>query len=118
MLIIHGISGRELTHHLSKNISQHLVSASFNATLANSVPIGVTYFERQSNSSVFRDFRDIRIELNTQEFQRLQANKFRSYLTQAIGKFHDPITKPAMDISLKKITEINSWLIIKVSEKN
>lgn len=95
---------------IEKNISQHLVSGSFNTTIANSIPLRVTYFERRSNSNIFRDFRDVRVELNTQEFQRMQADRFRKYLTGLGDKLRDPLAKPAMDASLKKITQINSWL--------
>lgn len=93
-----------------KNISQHLVSGSFNAVVAHSIPLRITYFERQSNSNIFRDFRDVRVELNTQELQQMQADKFRNYLTSLTDKLRDPLTKPAMDISLKKVTQLQSWL--------
>lgn len=95
---------------VEKNISQHLVTSSFNATIVNTIPLRITYFERRSNSNIFRDFRDVRVELNTQEFQQLHANKIREYLSGFSNKLRDPLIKPALEVSLKKITQLGSWL--------
>src|SRR5690606_21024453 len=68
------------TPFVENNISQHLLTGSFNATLANMIPLRITYFERRSNSHLFRDFRDIRVELNVPEFQKIKADQLRKYL--------------------------------------
>jgi hypothetical protein len=98
------------TPFVERNLSQHLVTGSFNATIANTIPLRVTYFERRSNSNIFRDFRDVRVELNAPEFQRMHADKLRKHLAGMTDKLRDPLAKPAMDASLKKITQLNSWL--------
>lgn len=98
------------TPMIEKNISQHLVTGSINAILVQTIPLRITYFERRSNSSVFQDFRDIRVELNTQELQKMRANKFRRYLVSLSDRLKDPLAKPVMDASFKKISELDSWL--------
>lgn len=95
---------------IQKDISQHFISASFNATVANYIPLRITYFERQSNSNIFKDFRDVRVEFDAPEFQRIQADKFRKYLTTISAQLRDPLAKPALDMSLGKINQIKSWL--------
>jgi hypothetical protein len=73
------------------NISQHLVTAGFNAVLVNRLPITITYTERQSNSPYFRDFRDVRVDLNVQQFRRMQQERLLKQLRSSIGGLDDSL---------------------------
>ena len=95
---------------VEKSIGQHLISGTMDLTIAKSIPIRVYYFERQSNSSYFKDFRDVKIELNTYQYQRLKQNAFRGHLATIAQKLIDPFTKYARDASLKSFEDSKSWL--------
>src|SRR5215218_9897627 len=78
------------TPFVEKDISQHFLNGTANLVIAQTVPVRLTYFERQTNSSVFRNYRDVRLEFNAQEFQKLQAEKLRKYYTSLSSRFQNP----------------------------
>ena len=86
-------------------IFQHLLSGKFSFTLSQSVPISLTYFQRESNSKYFKDYRDFRVELNVSEFQRLKAQKDQIYINGLLDQMRDPYTRTALDY-------INSELLV------
>ena len=92
------------------SIGQHLLTGSLNVTVASSLPLTITYFERQSNSQYFRDYRDIRVELNGAAFRQLQARKLASFVEEAIDKLKDPLSEPLLDYGNKQLTGLNDWL--------
>jgi hypothetical protein len=92
-----------------KNLSQHFFTTNLNFTIAQNIPIIVSYYDRESNSKYFRDYRDFRIEFNTQEFNRLQAQKLSAYTEQLIGQFQNPLTKPSLNYATKELDKIENW---------
>ncbi|MFD2920403.1 hypothetical protein ACFS6H_11815 [Terrimonas rubra] len=70
-----------------QNISQHHITASSDLTLAGLLPLRVTYFERRSNSPFFRDFRDIRVDVNTYEINRLKQARVREYINGQLKEY-------------------------------
>lgn len=70
-----------------QNISQHHITASSDLTLAGLLPLRVTYFERRSNSPFFRDFRDIRVDVNTYELNRLKQARVREYINGQLKEY-------------------------------
>lgn len=77
-------------------IIQHLGMATGNFVIAGKLPVTVSYIERQSNSSLFRDFRDIRADINGPELQRYQAEQLRQRLVQQVTSLKDSTTLPAI----------------------
>lgn len=75
---------------LWNNASQHLVSAGFNVVIAQAVPLRVTYLERKSNSAYFRDFRDLRVDVDVQQFRQLRLKKAMQRITWLSNDLHDP----------------------------
>src|SRR5215213_7754806 len=63
------------------NSSQHLIRASFSAVVADLLPVRVSYFERHSNSQIFQDFRDFKIEFDANEFFNMQKTKAQKRVT-------------------------------------
>jgi hypothetical protein len=92
------------------SVSQHLVSGQFNFTLSETVPVTLSYFERQSNSLFFRDYRDLRIELNAPEFQKIKTARINGYLDKLAGRLRHPLVKPALQASGLGLTELSSLL--------
>lgn len=79
------------------NVSQHLVSIGFRAVFAQTLPVMITYVERQSNSVYFKDFRDIRIDVDVQRYRQLRQVKALRSLTGYTEKLQDPLLPHAMN---------------------
>jgi hypothetical protein len=92
------------------SISQHLLTSRLDFTLSQTVPISMSYFERQTNSYYFRDYRDVRVEFNTQQFQKLKVAKLEQYLDDLSGQLRNPVIKPALDASIQQFDKLGDWL--------
>jgi hypothetical protein len=94
---------------IDNNVSQHLVSGSFTATIAQTIPVRITYFERHSNSSFFKDYRDITIDIDVQRYRQLQTQKTLANLKRSYQTFQDPLlpyAKKAVDQKLDQYRDI------------
>ncbi|KYP14099.1 MAG: hypothetical protein A1D16_00065 [Flavihumibacter sp. CACIAM 22H1] len=98
------------TPFVEKNISQHLITGTASVTVANAIPLRVTYFERQSNSTVFRDFRDVRVELDVAGFQKLKEKRLKEYLLNKYDQTKDPFLRPFKEQVGNRISRYKSWL--------
>lgn len=98
------------TPFVEKNLSQHLITSSASLTIANALPLRITYFERQSNSAVFRDFRDVRVELDVASFQQLKQKRIKDYLIGYYNQSKDPFVKPFQNQLGNNIDRYLSWL--------
>jgi hypothetical protein len=92
------------------SVSQHLVSGQFNFTVSETIPVTLSYFERQSNSVFFRDYRDLRIELNAPEFQRIKAARMNGYLDKLAGRLRHPLAQPVLKAGGVGLTELSNLL--------
>ncbi len=103
---------------IENNISQHLISGSFNATIAGTIPIRVTYIERQSNSIFFKDFRDIRVDVDVQRYRQMRMQKALADFKSVSGNMRDPILPfliQNVDLKLNKYRALlNSPKLIKM----
>ncbi|HEU4469608.1 MAG TPA: hypothetical protein VFR58_00870, partial [Flavisolibacter sp.] len=91
-------------------IGQHLLTGSMNLTVAGSIPLTITYFERQSNSRYFRDYRDLRVEFNPGAFQQLRARRLSDYVNHLSSQLKDPLDKTSLDYSNKQLHMLENWL--------
>lgn len=102
---------------IENNISQHLISGSINATIAQAIPIRVTYFERQSNSVFFKDFRDIRVDVDVQRYRQMRMKKALANFKNVSNNMRDPVLPYLMqsvDLKLNKYSALlNNPLFIK-----
>jgi hypothetical protein len=89
------------------NISQHLVGIGLRAVFAGTLPVMVTYIERQSNSAYFKDFRDIRIDLDMQQYRQLRQVKALKSLTGYTERLQDPLLPYAMNAATVKSNQFN-----------
>jgi hypothetical protein len=80
-----------------KDIFQHMVTARLDFTVKENFPLTLTYFQRESNSRYFRDYRDFKVEFNVGEFQRLREQKFRNYIAALTEQIRNPLTRPTLD---------------------
>lgn len=89
------------------NISQHLITAGFNAVLVNRLPVTITYTERQSSSPYFRDFRDVRVDLNVQQLRRMQQERLLNQLRSSIGGWDDSLLAYSRKAANLKFMQVN-----------
>lgn len=95
---------------IDNNVSQHLVTASFNALVAQAIPVRVTYFERQSNSVWFKDFRDITIDVDINRYRQLKSQKTLADLKASWQKMQDPSIPGAMQAAADKVNQYKNLL--------
>lgn len=102
---------------IENNLSQHLISGSFNATIAQAIPIRVTYFERQSNSIFFKDFRDVRVDVDVQRYQQMRMQKKLANFKMMSAKGRDPFLPYILKLTDQKInrykTLVNDPRVVK-----
>lgn len=92
------------------NITQHLITGQMNVTIAGNYPVRITYTERESNSNYFRDYRDVRVEFNIQEFQRIRSLRDQKYIQSLMSQVRSPVLKPSLDYSNLRLAQVNNWL--------
>lgn len=95
---------------IENNISQHLVSGSFNATIAQAIPIRVTYFERQSNSAFFKDFRDVRVDVDVQRYRQMRMQKALANFKNVSENMRDPALAHLMQAADVKLNQYKTLL--------
>ena len=83
-----------------QNISQHYLNVNADITIAGWLPIRMTLFHRSSNSAVFSDFTDFRVEYDAYTMQQWQANRVASIRNEMLSKLQNPL--PELQANLKK----------------
>lgn len=85
------------------DLSQHLLSANASFTLANTLPVRINYFGRETNSRYFKNYRDIRIDIDVEEYQKLRKEKFLATFKSSIQKLKDPLLPYALKTSRNQL---------------
>jgi hypothetical protein len=93
-----------------KNLWQHVIAGSANITIGSFLPIRVNYFERQTNSSYFRDYRDISIDLNTAQFRQLQSTRLQKILNEHMAAIAEPRWQEWANIEYKHYLDAEKLL--------
>ncbi len=74
---------------VENNVAQHLIAGNFSATIAGKLPLRVSYLQRQSNSKYFKNFVDVRVDVDVQQLRQLRRQKALSALTAYLDKMRD-----------------------------
>jgi hypothetical protein len=98
------------TPYAEGDIFQHIGMVNADFVIAGTVPITVNYFERQSNSELFRDFRDVRADINGPELRRLQLEKLRRELRDKIHSLEDKATLGNLNVQRKNQDDLRGLL--------
>lgn len=98
------------TPYAESDIFQHIGMVNADFVIAGTVPITVSYFERQSNSELFRDFRDVRADINGPVLRRLQVEKLRKTLRDKIESLEDKATLGNLNIQRKNQNDLKGLL--------
>lgn len=92
------------TPYAENDIVQHLGIVNGQFILKGILPVSVTYIERQSNSSLFADYRDVRADIDGPAMQRLQKEKLRQHLVKQIEQLEDSTVSKALTDERNKLT--------------
>ena len=98
------------TPYAENNIIQHLAMVNGQFILAGALPVNVSYIERQSNSSLFMDYRDVRADIDGPAMQRLQKEKLRQHLLRQVQRLDDSTVLPALNANQVKKTNFGNLL--------
>src|SRR5437868_6657323 len=93
-----------------KNIVQHFISSQFTITVKDLIPLTVTYFQRQSNSHFFPSYKDLRIELNQQQLQKIRSHQLQQFIAGLIPMIQHPWTKPALQLTELQLNKMEEML--------
>lgn len=91
-------------------IGQHFISGHWNVTVAQSFPITISYFERETNSNYFKNYRIIRAEFNSLRYQQNQSEKIKNYVKGLTEQLRNPLTKPLLSQFSNQSFQIEEWL--------
>jgi hypothetical protein len=98
------------TPFIQNGVEQNLVNAAANLLLADKFPVRVSIAIRRTNSSYFRDYTYVKLELNTSEFRKLQSDKLRSYFSDLTGQLMDPHLKQQMELQENRLKNLSGFL--------
>lgn len=109
------------TPYLENNILQHYTNVNLQFTIAETVPINVSFTDRESNSAMFRDFRDVRIDFDVAAFRRSRSNYIKHYFENAVQRMEDPLTEKMLKDDISQVSVLkpslnNSAIITTVIE--
>ncbi len=77
------------TPFLEKDIHQHVLITNGQFVAGGVLPVAVTYFERKSNSVLFRDYRDFRVVIDPALFRQLQAQRAKHKVIDKLKGLQD-----------------------------
>ena len=102
-------SGKD-SSFIEDNVSQNLLSGSFTATIAQTLPLRVTYLERRTNSKLFKDFRYISVDVDVQRYRQLSLQKALANFRNAAENRGDQLLPYAIQSVSQKLNQYNDLL--------
>lgn len=98
------------TPFAEKNLAQHFLTAQWGMVINERIPVRVTYSQRKSNSSYFRDYLDIKLELDNGQLNRIQQQGLQQYFSRSMDRWRDPLLRPIMDLTIERVKGLGNWL--------
>jgi hypothetical protein len=98
------------TPFAQKNFNQHTASGFLKFSVANSLPIRVSYLIRNGNSNYFKDIYDVRVELDVLAYRNQLADKFGRLLSDRLNHLRDSVSELAYYNKISEIKQLKEWL--------
>jgi hypothetical protein len=92
------------------DLSQHLVSASATFLLIDKLPIRVNYAGRETNSQFYRNYHDVRVEVDVQRLQRLRIKRAFKQFKENVESLRNPITAASLEEAKNKWLQTKNFL--------
>jgi len=94
------------TPFADKNVAQHSTTGQFGVTAFNAVPLNVSFFIRRTNSSLFADIHDIRVDFNPSQYSQLIKNSWLQKLDNQSKRIKDSLLNVLKQFNLSEIKKI------------
>jgi hypothetical protein len=86
-------------------LAQHLVNAGADLTIANKLPLHITYSGRETNSPFFKSYRDLRVDVDVQRYRELRARRVLQYFSGYAEGLKNGLAVNALDATALKLKE-------------
>lgn len=91
-------------------VAQHLFLAGGMFTLAEKIPLQVSYTGRESNSEYFKSYRNFKVDFDVEQYRRLKAQKDVDYFRKKSLELQNPLLPFALQAAGQRIQEYNRLL--------
>jgi hypothetical protein len=91
-------------------LGQHLVAASANFTLAGQLPLTVSYFGRETSSPYFKDYRDLRVDFDSEKFRQLKTAPLRKHILQQAHEIRNPFVEQSFHAAHNRMQQFSHLL--------
>lgn len=81
------------TPYVEKDLAQHNTTGHLNFTVGNILPLRVTFWNRQSNSSLFRDITSVNVSFDAGAFRNQLQSAMKQRLLKLAPNLHDSLTE-------------------------
>lgn len=95
------------TPFLDKNISQHYLNGQLNVTAFKAIPLTITFLVRETNSSIFRDIHDVRVDFNAIQYAQSTWNNYRRQLTASMPGIRDSLQNTIRELTRLSAIPVN-----------
>jgi hypothetical protein len=93
------------TPFVDRNVAQHNITGQMSITVFNALPLNVSFFVRRTNSSLFADISDIRIDFNTVQYAQMVRQAYIDKLTQQIPDMRE-LTSQLKQLQMAELSAI------------
>jgi hypothetical protein len=94
------------TPFAEKNVAQHNLVGQMNVTAFNALPLNVNFFIRRTNSSLFADINDIRIDFNAEQYAQSVRDSYLKQLNDQVPGIKDSLTSRLRQFKLKELSQV------------
>lgn len=98
------------TPFAEQNLGQHFLTAQWGMVISERIPVRITYSQRQTNSIYFRDYLDVKVELDNSQLNRIQQQGLQQYFSRSIDRWRNTLLRPMMDLAVQRVKGLGNWL--------
>lgn len=94
------------TPFTDRNVAQHTSTGQFGVTAFNAVPLNVFFFIRRTNSSLFADIYDVRVDFNSSRYSQSIRNSWLQKLNSHSERIRDSMLNVLKQFNLSEVAKI------------
>lgn len=98
------------TPYVEKDLAQHNTTGHLNFILGNIVPMRVTFWSRQSNSSLFRDITSVNVSFDAGAFRNNLQAAMKARLLKMVPHLEDSLTEKLYGLKKFQLGELDDLL--------
>ncbi|MGN6419509.1 MAG: hypothetical protein ACTHMC_18560 [Pseudobacter sp.] len=98
------------TPYVEKNLAQHNTTGHLNFTVGNILPLRVTFWSRQSNSSLFRDITSVNVSFDAGTFRNQLQAAMKQRLLKLAPNLQDSLTEKLYGFKKLQVKDLDDLL--------